>query len=529
LTPKDKVEREKEGKGTLREAKSVEPRTTEEDSQKEVDKIRRGIKLLIDDPVLFCMKLLRFEPFAYQVKFLEDKSDRIIACAARQVGKSTVTAAIALWLGSLHPNKTILIASPSLGQSMLMFDKIQEFVQNSEILEGSVSRRTRTLIRFMNGSVIRALPCGPHGKMLRGNSADLVILDEAAYVPERIIMEVIMPMLAAKHGKIILISSPCDKKHFFYRAFNSEYWSKHHFSAEECPLISKEFLEEQREEIGETMFRREYLAEFAEDEGTYFPMELLRRGVHLCNGNQCSYCDVINFKSAPQGDLYAGYDPGGLSDPAALVVVQRAVVEEEVSQFEVKKEDTNNPEGRSDTTRRKRIVFRVVLSNQFLLSKEEKKTSQAIDVYTRFTSRVSEIHRRLKFNRILVDSTGVGAPILFLCKDLNMPADGVVLSQNTKKELLSNLRILIEQGRVEFPNDRDLLSHLNAVTFELDRTGSYIFGHEAGAHDDLAFALALAVWAARSGSSVWMLKKEDKDEDSKNSEGRQWRERERGI
>ncbi len=84
-----------------------------------------------------------------------------------------------------------------------MFDKVLDYVQRSSILMRSVVRKTRTMIKFSNGSVIRALPCGPYGKMLRGNSADCIIVDEAAFLPEEIIMDVAMPMLAARNGTII--------------------------------------------------------------------------------------------------------------------------------------------------------------------------------------------------------------------------------------------------------------------------------------------------------------------------------------
>ncbi len=86
----------------------------------------------------------------------------------------------------------------------------------------------------------------------------------------------------------------------------------------------------------------------------------------------------------------------------------------------------------------------------------KKKQAEEIDVYSNFTGQVAEIHYKLKFTRLLVDSTDVGSPILFLCSDLELPADGLKLTQDSRKEILSNLRILIEQKRAEFPNDRDL-------------------------------------------------------------------------
>ncbi len=118
-----------------------------------------------------------------------------------------------------------------------------------------------------------------------------------------------------------------------------------HFKTEDNPLVTKEFLEEAREEIGESRFRREYLAEFVEDEKTYFPMALIRSAVHICStGNHCSYCDVISGSSAPLGDLYAGTTPGGLCESCCTCCGSRAALYDVENAF------------------KKRIIFRVVVS-----------------------------------------------------------------------------------------------------------------------------------------------------------------------
>jgi hypothetical protein len=53
---------------------------------------------------------------------------------------------------------------------MLMFDKILDFILASP-LRKSVKYRSRTRIRFSNGSWIIALPCGRFGHSLRGFTA----------------------------------------------------------------------------------------------------------------------------------------------------------------------------------------------------------------------------------------------------------------------------------------------------------------------------------------------------------------------
>ena len=145
----------------------------------------------------------------------------------------------------------------------------------SPALKNCVVRKTRTMIKFSNRSVIHALPCGPNGDTIRSKTANLLIVDEANYVPESVITEVALPMLATTNRMLILISSPTNKNHYFYRALNSPTWSKYHFKTEDNPTITKEYLAQAEEIESETAFRREFLDEFVDEENTYFAMPLL--------------------------------------------------------------------------------------------------------------------------------------------------------------------------------------------------------------------------------------------------------------
>ena len=103
-------------------------------------------------------------------------------------------------------------------------------------------------------------------------------------------------MLATTNGWAIMLSTPWDKSHIFYRAFTSPLWSKYHFPSSVNPLITKDFLEEQLELNGQQAFDQEYMAEFIEDAKSYFPMPLLRSCVHVCkdNAKECEYCWVLS-------------------------------------------------------------------------------------------------------------------------------------------------------------------------------------------------------------------------------------------
>jgi phage FluMu gp28-like protein len=464
--------------------------------EQEEEETLRLLSELVDDPILFCEAALGFKPFPYQAEFLADQSKRIVVCAGRQVGKSTIASAKAIWFALCHADTQTLIVSATLRQSMLMFQKISEFVFSSQILKRSLSYATKTLIRFRSGSRITALPCGQTGYSLRGYTSHLCIMDEAAFMPERVITEVILPMLSTTQGSAIMLSTPFDKSHIFYKAFTSPNWTKFHFPSSANPKIDKDFLEEQRLLVGETRFRQEYLAEFVDDERAYFPMALLRSCVHVCSDSvksSCSYCELYSNEKAlaerPQREqgisYYAGYDPGGKQDPSALVVVEKA-----------------NTIGTNSS--KSKPILRVVLCKNRLAAKSDE------NMYTRFTVEISELHKKFHFRKLLVDKTGLGQPIVEHCKSLGLPVEGIAMTVKSKEELFSTLRICLEQNAIVLPNDLNLLANLNCIESDTTASGSYTFSHPQGTHDDLGFALALAVWGAnKSAANVVIMKQEE--------------------
>ena len=174
------------------------------------DLLKKALKRLKADPALFCEKMLHVKPFPYQEPFLNDPSKRIVMCAGRRVGKSIMTGARALWFCLVNDKVTVLIVSATLRQSIMMFDTILDYISDNELIENAVVRQTRTLVRFNNGSKIKALPCGK-GKGLRGDTCHLVVMDEAAFMPEEVISEVLLPMLATTDGSAIMLSTPWAK------------------------------------------------------------------------------------------------------------------------------------------------------------------------------------------------------------------------------------------------------------------------------------------------------------------------------
>jgi hypothetical protein len=237
---------------------------------------------IVADAVKFCQVYLKFFPTPYQVKLLLDEAKRIYVCWSRQSGKSTTLAARMIQRCLQFPGTLRLIVAPGLRQSMIMMDKIEDFIYNipKPVRRQVFSKIQRTTIRFKNGSRIIALPNSP--QLLRGYSAAEVLCDEAAFFRDDEIMffNVLYPMLQTTDGSLITSSTPWGKNTVFYKFSQNPDFSKHHITWEDvvkAHLAKPEFIEEMRRSMPTDRFRREFDAEFTEDETAFLSQDLITR------------------------------------------------------------------------------------------------------------------------------------------------------------------------------------------------------------------------------------------------------------
>jgi len=111
--------------------------------------------------------------------------------------------------------------------------------------------------------------------------------------------------------------------------------------------------------------------------------------------------------------------------------------------------------------------------------------------------------------KCLVDQTGSEYFVEDM-KNAGIPnVEGVMLSLPTKQEILGYLKQLMQNRFLTYPYDDDLgidlTAELNVERFELTKTGQIMFSHPEGTHDDILWAVALAVYATRAGASGSMI------------------------
>ena len=131
-------------------------------------------------------------------------------------------------------------------------------------------------LELENGSRIVSLP-GKEATVRGFSGASLLIIDEASRVPDALYKS-IRPMLAVSHGRLVLLSSPFGTRGFFWEEWKRRaHWHYFEIDATQCPRIAPEFLEEERESMGDWWFQQEYMCQFLDSETAAFRTEDIER------------------------------------------------------------------------------------------------------------------------------------------------------------------------------------------------------------------------------------------------------------
>lgn len=348
-----------------------------------------------------------------------------------------------------------MIVSAGLRQSMILFDKIVYFADNSIAAKALMNYRTRTKVKFATGSEIVALPCGRDGSTLRGYTADMAILDEANFIPRTVIDSVIRPTTITRpDARLIMISTPWMKDHPFYEALSKPElgFKTYTWPTSKNPSVSAKRLEAERQTIGEYDFNREYNAAFMDDQFSYLPSALV-----------LGCTDDYGLNEDPRqgqkyrGEFLIGIDFGKHADHSAIAVLEKS--EDELC---------------------------LVYLNEFPLETP----------YTTVIGTVKRLNETYQFLAGCLDKTGVGEGPYEEIRQFMRGIEGVTLTAPVKEDILGRLKLAMEHDKLTLPRDSSrLLIQITSQQCEPTISGTLRFSHPAGAHDDCLWALALAVYA----------------------------------
>lgn len=243
--------------------------------------------------------------------------------APRQAGKSRSLANLALWFSFRRQRQRVLIVSASEEASRRVLRDILEVAAGSKLLAGSLVTEQAALITLSNGSEIRSVPASE--RQIRGWSVDLLLVDEAALVPDEIIFSAFPTTTARQNARIVLASSATVASGaFFDHVKLGEAGTPHvraiRWALNDCTWITPSAIEVMKGSMSEVRFNAEMLGLWADGASSLFSKAILERAT-------ADYQTVTLDDLVGPARVLGGVDWGAQRDRSACVAIGRLPVE----------------------------------------------------------------------------------------------------------------------------------------------------------------------------------------------------------
>ena len=469
---------------------------------------------LKNDGVYFSEKILGVKLHYYQQEVMNENHRWIAMCWSRQLGKTTLLAIKATHFACTFQatadkkENLIMVLSQDRERAREFYNLILSFITASPLLSNMiVGEAKQSETKLSNGTRIINKAAGRDGRSLRGYSVDLLIIDEADFIPEPVFVAG-EQCTASTRGKIWLISTPFKKSTTFYKYFTDGQLSKQKFKDPslldknedpyDSPIgrkygyltywhdynsglkamksngdtqIDEDFVRKKQISMAKWHFQQEYLAQWSDDIASYFNEQQI---MNIVDRDFDPLTDYVYERIHPSDTLYVGIDFAKHKDRTVLVCIKKQINGEYRVQF------TYEMEGRD---------------------------------WNKQLIKINEMMFWLKPTEIWVDKTGIGDVMydLMTLSDV-MPngdtnhmlgyIDEVTMTIQKKNGLYSHLQNMIGNRMITIPNHERFIKELVFLQYEKTLQSEWvrILAPESGEedlHDDYPDALALAIHATR--------------------------------
>ena len=292
---------------------------------------------------------------------------------------------------------------------------------------------------------------------LEGFEYDRIVINEGGIVLKKPQLwdNSIQPMSKGDHNKTRVIGTPKGKNRFheLFQLGQSDdpKYASFRFSAYESPYWDDNELNAFKPKIPAEVWRQEYMAEFLDGAGSVF------RNIEDC---------IVDRRTdkAENGKQYVmGVDLAKHQDFTVITVAEK---------------DTNH------------VVF-MDRFNQIDWGFQKKRIIRTWQAFNK--------------PRIVLDSTGVGDAIYDDLRAAGVNVESFKFTSTSKKELVQNLSVAIENKDITFLNDLVLVSELEVYTYEVTRMGNISYNAPEGLHDDAVMSLGLVNHGLRSGTDFFFV------------------------
>lgn len=420
---------------------------------------------------------------AKQDAFIKSKAKRKVVVAGRRGGKTTGVSMLAAY--AAMEGRRILEAAPTADQTGAFWDAVKGYFVEPIASRVVYKNETDRLLIMPNGGRIRCKTAFD-ADTLRGDYADLLILDEYEMMKPNAWDEVGAPMLLDNDGDAVFIGTPMRKNHFYKlyniaRANEGGRWGAWHFTSYDNPHLSREALDEIISDMTAEAYRQEILAEFLDNEGVVFR-----------NIAACLNAPETSPEQHPRHRVVIGADWGKQADYTAF----SAICADCGCEVEIDR-------------------------------------SNKIDYAFQF-ERLKSLVEKWNASGILPERNAMGEPIIEQIQRAGLPImlgpdglPGFQTSATTKPKLIENLSLVFERQELQFFDDDIWTAEMEAYERKISAaTGRSQYGAPEGMHDDTVIARALAAWAVGRSYALPELQPANKSKWTDHSaadDGSRWR------
>ncbi len=381
-------------------------------------------------------------------------SNRIVVAAGRRFGKTTMVARMAMYAS--NGGKRVLYAAPIIAQTSAFWDQLMAWLKPAVELGLVYVHETKKLIRFnrSGGTIIAKTASLPDN--LRGDFADLLVLDEYAYQEPDVWSKVCQPMLLDTGGRAIFISTANHRNHFYLMAQQAEEnkdWEFFSAPSTSNPFLDMDALKQLSTDMTPEAYRQEILGEFVEGLGRVFQLAPFL------------FVDPPqNFEAHASHRAVAGLDWGLTVDYTAMSVAC-ADCKQELMLLRLK--------GGS-------YPLQIVEIGKQL---------------SRFTSAGMDLE-------VLAESNAMGIANIEAMRELGWIVTAYQMTNALKAELVVALRLVLEQGTWKWVKDVVGWSELEAFEGRTTKGGNVIYGTQYPGHDDTVIARMLMLKESQTGKLI---------------------------
>lgn len=390
-------------------------------------------------------------PHEKQRAFLDSNAKRKVIVAGRRGGKTTGVSMLAAKMAM--DGHRVLEAAPVADQTNAFWEAVKGYYAEPIARKVVHKNETDRLIEFPNGGRIRC-KTAHDADTLRGDYADLLILDEYSFMEPDAWELVGQPMLLDNNGDAVFIFTPNRRNHAYMMyqkaiADDSGQWAAWHFTSHDNPYLSKQALSDLAADMTQEAYRQEIMAEFLEGEGAVF------RNIYACMNAPMEPGDHEGH------EIVAGVDWAKQSDYTCISVgCQTCHVE--------------------------------VARDRF----------NKIDYHFQ-RDRLAELIKRWHVTRALIELNSIGDPNFEELQRSGLPVVGFQTTSSSKPPLIENLALALEKAEWQFQADPIWTGELEAYERKVSpTTGRSQYSAPQGMHDDTVMARALMLRAADQGVTI---------------------------